>query len=278
MPTQVRQPSLLHLAVRQHVRASSHDVTLVPPSDHSALKERKDMVRKRKPLVPLGEVIEISSDDESPAPSIPNTIVADLRRQIKKLKEENAQCKQDLVEAEKEVVRARETVSEMQTSLQPEKGKLILDTSHVEDQLSCEVCTGRLWSPYILPECGHIFCQTCLQDWFNTTLAHFLTTHPHYDVNNPIPYLQPFQHVPQAIVHQQAPQYTCPTCRATVQNRPVEVFTVKALVRTVAAAIGENSPKKPPAAMDIRAGKNRVQGVQTMGPWDGFFQRRIRRI
>lgn len=69
------------------MRASSQDVTLVPPSDHSALKERKDMVRKRKPLVPLGEVIEISSDDESPAPSIPNTIVADLRRQIKKLKE-----------------------------------------------------------------------------------------------------------------------------------------------------------------------------------------------
>lgn len=34
------------------------------------------------------------------------------------------------MEAEKEVVRARETVSEMQTSLQPEKGKLILVSSH----------------------------------------------------------------------------------------------------------------------------------------------------
>jgi len=162
--------------------------------------------------------------------------------------------------------------------------------SHLEDQLNCEVCTGRLWSPHMsvsllydpsfltrrsdrLPECGHIFCQTCLQEWFNTTLAHFLATHPHYDANNPMYHLRAFPHMPPPAAYQQAPQYTCPTCRATVQNKPVEVFALKALVRTIAAAAGESSPTKPPKVTNLRTGQNRVQGVQITGPWDGFFPR-----
>jgi len=225
----------------------------------------KDTVRKRNPLFkPLGEVIEISSDDDSSSPSLPDRMVTDLRRQVRKLKEENAQCKKDLVVAEKELVKARENVSEMQASLRPEKGKLVLDASHLEDQLSCEVCTGRLWSPHILPECGHIFCQTCLQEWFNTTLAHFLAIHPDYNGNNPM--RQAFPHLP---AHLQAPEYTCPTCRTIVQNRPVEVFVLKALVRTIATAAGESSPAKPSTVMNLR-GKSRAQ---TIGPWDGFFSR-----
>jgi hypothetical protein len=36
--------------------------------------------------LPLGEVIEISSDEESLA-SIPNAMVTDLRQQVKRLKE-----------------------------------------------------------------------------------------------------------------------------------------------------------------------------------------------
>jgi hypothetical protein len=60
-----------------------------------------------------------------------------------------------------------------------------------------------------------------------------------------------------------------------VQNRPVEVFALKALVRTVAAAAGESSPAKPPTVTNNRAGKSRAQGVPTMGPWDGFFPRRM---
>jgi hypothetical protein len=92
MPTQVLHPSLPHsIAVRQRSRATSHDLTLVPSSEgeenRSTPKKRKETVRKRKPLFPLGEVIEISSDDDSPAPSIPSSIVTDLRRQVKKLKE-----------------------------------------------------------------------------------------------------------------------------------------------------------------------------------------------
>jgi len=200
-------------------------------------------------------------------------MVTDLRRQVKRLKEENARCKQDLLVAEDGLAMARETVSDMQASLQSGEGKLVLEASHIEDQLNCEICTGRLWLPHILPECGHVFCQNCLEEWFDTTLAHFLAIHPHYNVNL-MRHLQGFPHMPQAIAYQ-APQYTCPTCRTAVRNRPVEVFALKALVRTIAAAAGESSPKKSPPVMNTRAGKSRVQGAQTAGPWDKFFPKHM---
>jgi len=44
--------------------------------------------------------------------------------------QENAQCKQDLTMAEKELDRTRESVSEMQASLRPDKSKLILVGFH----------------------------------------------------------------------------------------------------------------------------------------------------
>ena len=134
-----------------------------------------------------------------------------------------------------------------------------------------------------LPECGHIFCQSCLQDWFSTTLAQFMNANPHYNINQAqnIPHLQTiFQtliHHPQAATHSQVtgmlanllpptPRYTCPTCRESVRTRPTEVFALKAIVRVISAATGEISPKKPIA--DIRKGKGASVAA---GPWDGFF-------
>ena len=91
MPTQVRNPSLPYCnPVGPHARANNH-VPLVSSSEgdqnRSTPKKRKATVRKRKPLLPLGEVIEISSDDDSPSPSLPDRVVIDLRRQVRKLKE-----------------------------------------------------------------------------------------------------------------------------------------------------------------------------------------------
>jgi hypothetical protein len=51
-----------------------------------------------------------------------------------------------------------------------------------------------------------------------------------------------------------------------VRSRPTEAFALKAIVRVIMAATGENSPKKPVA--DIR--KGRAASVAA-GPWDGFF-------
>jgi len=88
MPAQQLRVTPLPLPNALHARTNSHD-PIVPSSEgeenRSTPKKRKGNVRKRKPLLPVGEVIEISSDDESPA--LPNPIITDLRRQVKKLKE-----------------------------------------------------------------------------------------------------------------------------------------------------------------------------------------------
>jgi hypothetical protein len=163
--------------------------------------------------------------------------------------------------------------------------------------MDCDICTSRLWEPYSyaflktqlsqpfvlstscsLPECGHLFCQSCLQDWFGTTLAQFMNAHPHYDVNQAqnIPHLQHLFETliqnPRAATNPQvagmlanilppSPQYTCPTCREPVRTRPIEVFALKAIVRVVTTAAGESSPKKTVA----KNWKGKT------GPWDGFF-------
>lgn len=82
-------------------------------------------------------------------------------------------------------------------------------------------------------------------------------------------------HNPQAAAYfthlRPQPQYTCPTCREAVKNRPVEDFALKALVRTVAAAVGENSPRKQLAEIPGR-GTTRAPPVKS-DPWDIFFPR-----
>jgi len=106
--------------------------------------------------------------------------------------------------------------------------------------------------------------------------THFLPI-MYYNINQAqnIPHLQTFLGLmqnPQAANHPQvagilanllppSPQYTCPTCREPVHSRPTEAFALKAIVRVITAATGENSPKKP-----IRKGN-----ALAAGPWDGFF-------
>ena len=130
-----------------------------------------------------------------------------------------------------------------------------------------------------LPDCGHSFCQTCLQDWFSTTHAQFMAAHPqHPNVNHTFieilrqigqnPHIVALPYVQTLIASQMPPRpdYTCPTCRAPVSSRPTEAFAQKALVRTIAAAAGEAIPKA--ARGIIKKGKDTGSGSN---PWDGFF-------
>ncbi|GLB37303.1 putative RING-type zinc-finger [Lyophyllum shimeji] len=254
-----------------------------PAARTSATKRKRDAAAKAKPVA-LGEVIEISSDDEPPPQT--NAALADLRRQLRKLKEENIRCKEDLSKSQRELLSARAEIVELRGSSAPGKGKGVLDISQLEDSVNCEVCTLRMWFPYILPECGHTFCQSCLQDWFSSTLAQFMNTHPHYDLNDPAPYLRQFQammhnrhilHNPHTAAYfaqfqQQTPQpqYTCPTCREPVKNRPVEDFTLKAIVRTVADATGEESPRKQG---NSGRGKATAPVSRKDDLWAGYFPR-----
>ncbi|KAF8070345.1 hypothetical protein FPV67DRAFT_1755391 [Lyophyllum atratum] len=240
----------------QHTR-NANETDAVSPTESvaraSVTKRKRDTAAKPKPVA-LGEVIEISSDDEPEPPR--NSALADLRRQVKQLKEENNRCKEDLAKFKGEVLSAREESLKLKALSGPGKERVVLDISQLEDS-----------------------------DWFNSTLAQFMNAHPHYDVNDSTPYLRQVQaimHNPHILRSPQAaaylaglqhdtpqPQYTCPTCREAVKNRPVEDFTLKGLVRTVTAAAGETSPRKhdnsgraPATALSRRD-----------GPWDGFFPR-----
>ncbi|TFK44502.1 hypothetical protein BDQ12DRAFT_730555 [Crucibulum laeve] len=280
---------------RSHNPVDSDAAVFKPSGDDVSLpvKKRKDNVASRpkskpKSAIPLGDVIEISSDDDDAAPS-QASIIADLRRQLKKTKEENTRHKHAYEKAHRELTDTREENRVLQTSRRHEKGKLV-DTTQLEDNINCEICTARMWSPHLLPDCGHAFCQSCLRDWFSTIQAQFMASNPHYDGNQPSPHSAHIQmllsnphtfHRPQ-IAQQIAqlltayqpprPDYSCPTCREPVKTRPVEDFALKALVRTIASAAGENSPTKTSAASVSRRGNGRGP-IGTSGPWDGFFPR-----
>jgi hypothetical protein len=119
-----------------------------------------------------------------------------------------------------------------------------------------------------LPDCGHTFCEGCLQDWFSKTdnesavLLHSFDTNavngrvqqynqPRFDMNfGATAFLEGAYNgmsfnVARPVerpLRSQAIPYTCPLCHAEVNSRPTEDFALKAIARFVAAASGETSP------------------------------------
>ncbi len=98
-----------------------------------------------------------------------------------------------------------------------------------------------------LVECGHAFCQMCLEQWFRTITTEYEETHPDY---NPYEVTIAPEVVMDAVVHFvprtfmktvkdldiEGPILTCPTCRTTATSRPVETLALKNIVKTVAGA------------------------------------------
>ncbi|KAF7343486.1 RING-type domain-containing protein [Mycena venus] len=174
------------------------------------------------------EIIEISSDeDEEPvAPKRPavaaSSKLRNLQDKIMQLEKENERIKK-----ENEEMRKQQAVA-----------------ADLEEQITCEVCSAKLWSPFILT-CGHTFCQQDLENWFSTALRQHRNVYPHYNVNTiPVNVYGIFQQLP-------LPPYTCPKCRQSVRSKPIQNFAVKGLVRAVAGQSGETSPKKPADATNV---------------------------
>ena len=133
--------------------------------------------------------------------------------------------------------------------------------------------------PHSLSGCGHTFCQSCLSDWFSTAHVQHLAAHPGYPAHPPPvdadTYARLPAHIRAYIPQQPGPKYTCPACRQAVHRRPTESFALKNVVRVVAAARGEHSPRKPtPApARTTRGGRaaKAAAPAPPVDPWAGFF-------
>ncbi|KAJ3810389.1 hypothetical protein F5876DRAFT_41929 [Lentinula aff. lateritia] len=231
----------------------------------------------KKPLVLHPDVIEISDSDDDPfAPPAPplkrkTSRELQLEREVKKLKQMNS-------------VQYKLTHL-LAASSNASSSKDHMPISDVEDSVTCEICTMKMWTPYIL-ECGHTYCQSCLQDWFSTMLAQHMAAHPNYNINQPQhPYgadmyaaypgfaQHHYMHLLGAVTPQ--PRYTCPICRKQVRNPPVEDFNLKKIVRAVASVQGESSPRKEEMGSGRRKGKAKGKApARREDPWSGFFRSR----
>ncbi|KAF8170268.1 hypothetical protein K438DRAFT_1854319 [Mycena galopus ATCC 62051] len=244
--------------------ASSDDIPIVV-----ATRMVSRSPSKRKKHVEPDDVIEISSsDDEEPLPrKLPP------REQLKEVQQKLRHKSSKLETVEGELERARKEISELKKASK-HSGKVLLDTAQLEDLINCAICTTTNWTPYMLP-CSHTFCKSCLVEWFNTCVAQHMAAHPHWRSNGQPPYhllnprIRAHPYI-AAMVAAQGPQpdYSCPTCRAPVGSKPLEDYSLKAVIHTVATTAGETSPKKDPVVAK-RRGKGKAKAVD--GPFDGFF-------
>ncbi|CAK5281344.1 unnamed protein product [Mycena citricolor] len=245
-------------------RSSQDDVPVIISSTPPPAVPAK---KPRRPATVRDEVIEISSDEEDTRPRKIGRNNPDQRSQLQQeicaLKSKCAK----LERVQSELEDARKEIAQLKRP-----GKIILDAINLDDHICCEICSTTMWKPYILNGCGHTFCLDCLVEWLSTCLAQHMNTHPHerpgvpnlppafvYDPRNPVVAAMVAQH------HQTSqPQYTCPSCRKAMKSKPTEDFALKALIHTLAAAIGQSDPKEA-----RRRGKGRA--VASKGPFDSFF-------
>jgi len=244
--THLTMPAHRHASTaRSHAPAGPYKASIIVISsdeDEDPVTPPKHRSRKPRRSRPTpGEVLEIL--DEPPI-KFEEQDTESLRRRCNELQQERDMLQEN-----------NRHLSAAMSQLKANTKQNALSNSALDDAICCEVCTHTMWSPYILANCGHTFCQDCLTDWLNTTLGQ----------------------------HRQSgargfPPYTCPSCRIPVRMPPVQNFSIKRVVRLVAESRGESSPRRPqapppPVMVPPPRGRGGVRRDFPSGPFDVFFGR-----
>lgn len=282
---------------------SSDDENAQPSRIGSSSKFKRKITKKS---FPTGEVLEISSssDEGLVLPKASGNDGSTSRQQENsKLKQMNEYLQKQVAEqriqldnsrtrleeqSQELAARSREIIAgHQEIQLQQEKlaalqakgtSKSSIDATELGDMLSCDICAHLMYSPYLLPDCGHCYCEGCLTGWFNETLTKHIRAHPGYNrkplprdfplvLHTIAPYVsqaaQMHLHAIYNTFRQQQPEYTCPGCRKEVTGKPVVNFAVKEMVSTVGSVLGQPDTRREPP---------NIRGQQA-GPFDGFFPR-----
>ncbi|KAJ6590978.1 hypothetical protein DFH09DRAFT_1138230 [Mycena vulgaris] len=112
--------------------------------------------------------------------------------------------------------------------------------------LTCQVCLDLLHKPFALAPCGHIACYNCLVAWFTSE-----PDEPHF-VAGPR-------------------KKTCPHCRATVKERPVEVWSIKDMVAALLRSGLLSAPSAAPPPLPELPGTPQTADTPH-DPWHNIFR------
>ncbi|KAJ4489951.1 hypothetical protein J3R30DRAFT_3417748 [Lentinula aciculospora] len=221
------------LPVNSRKRASLDDVSDVEGRNIKKLRgditnAKKDK-RKRKKKKKMPVVIGIGSTSKSNAPIIITSRSVHLMPALDLAKSSN---QNSLPPSEPLLSTAMNTnVSEANSPPEPDASILVIGKlnvelatksalihthenamSQVQQNITCQICLDLLYKPYAVAPCGHIACYSCLMSWFSRPTEDGASTH------QPPIYLR---------------KKTCPHCRATVRDTPVEVWAVKNIVNSL---------------------------------------------
>lgn len=130
----------------------------------------------------------------------------------------------------------------MERKLDAQTTKLALHSALVssfKDSLTCQICVDLMYKPFTLAPCGHIACHSCLVGWFKSNLAEDESGHQS--------------------VHRKK---TCPHCRSTIRDRPIENFIIKEMVHSlVNSGVLEG----------VSGGPSTASSAASPDPWAGIF-------
>ncbi|KAI0311903.1 hypothetical protein OF83DRAFT_709262, partial [Amylostereum chailletii] len=302
MPATRAQSTLEHAGSEPYPRGSKRhspdvEVIVISSDDEDTAPPRKKRASGRKPKPgATDDGIEVIKASARTTDSTTPAQLAEIRRKLKKAEQERDRLKKALDEAREQSAKDAQKVKrcEQMVLLEQEKREKaeaqaeskekadipasMISTSSLEDIINCEICTLKMWSPFILSDCGHVFCQKCLNDWFQSAMVQHMTNNPNFRPElAPLP-LEP-GHLVGLTPHEQQffaarnnagsrPKYSCPSCRAAVKHRPAECYSIKALVRLVAEKEGEKDPR------EVTVGGRRGKGRAIVSdPWEGYFGR-----